>query len=343
MTGVAETGAPPAPPARKALGPDGVVPLAVLERSGLIESRHSGAAVLTRPDGTLALELGDGDADVWGRSSLKPFQALAALRAGAPLDGEELVLATASHAGTPAHIAVVERVLDAAGAVADDLRCPHDWPLDRRAMLDAHAAGHGTRRIAMNCSGKHAAFLLACRVNGFSTGDYLDRQHPMQLLVAETIADYTGQIPDRVGVDGCGAPVFATGLTALARGIGRIAGARERGDDPLAATLAGAILDHPWAIDGPGRSNTVVIDRLGVIAKLGAEGVLVVGMPDGTGFAMKMLDGNLRATTTVALDILAAHGLVDPDESAAVAAETAERVLGGGQPVGGIRSIALAG
>ena len=86
------------------LHPSGVVELAVLSRSGLDESRHLGAAVVVSPDGTIARSLGDADALVYGRSSLKFFQAIAVLRSGVALDGSQLVLATASHAGTPAHL-----------------------------------------------------------------------------------------------------------------------------------------------------------------------------------------------------------------------------------------------
>ena len=71
------------------------------------------------------------------------------------------------------------------------------------------------------------------------------------------------------------------------------------------------MLANGWAIDGPGRANTVVIDRLGVFAKLGAEGVMVMAAPDGTTVALKVLDGSLRAATIVALRLLVDAGAVD--------------------------------
>ena len=63
------------------------VELALVERSGFVESRHVGVAVVLAPDGTVRDRLGDVDAPVLPRSTLKPLQALAFLAAGAPLDG----------------------------------------------------------------------------------------------------------------------------------------------------------------------------------------------------------------------------------------------------------------
>ena len=321
-------------PLRRPLDRDGVVELALLERAGLIESRHLGAAVVTDPDGGVLRELGNGTADIYGRSSLKPFQAIAVLRGGADLDGEQLVLASASHAGTDKHVRVVREILAAAGADESHLLCPADWPLDRDASFAARVAGLGPRRVTMNCSGKHASFLLACAVNGWSPADYLDPGHPLQESVRASVEEYTGDRVGRIGIDGCGAPVFATTLRGLARGIGRVSGAPRRGGDEPASRLATAILAHPWAIDGHDRSNSIVIEELGLVAKLGAEGVLVMGAPDGTGVAIKLLDGGLRATTLVGISLLVSVGVVAPDAAAVVIARTTERVLGAGVPVG---------
>ena len=41
------------------------------------------------------------------------------------------------------------------------------------------------------------------------------------------------------------------------------------------------MLDYPWAVHGVGRENTVVMEDLGIIAKSGAEGVLVLGTDTG--------------------------------------------------------------
>ncbi|MES2093981.1 MAG: asparaginase [Actinomycetota bacterium] len=314
---------------RHPLGSAGVVELAVLSRSGLDESRHLGAAAVVSADGTIARSLGDVDALVYGRSSLKFFQAIAVLRSGVPLTGAQLVLATASHAGTAAHVRVVQELLARAGVDEDALQCPLDWPLDSAARSTASAPA----RITMNCSGKHAAFLLACAQNDWPTASYLDPEHPLQRLICATIEEFSGESVAHVGVDGCGAPVFATSLRALATAVGRVSA----GKDPAAALLTSAVLAEPWAIDGPGRANTVVIEQLGLLTKGGAEGVIVMAAPDGTAVALKMLDGGARATTLVALGLLASVGAIAVEDADRVGALTTETVLGGGLPVGAIR------
>jgi L-asparaginase II len=184
----------------------------------------------------------------------------------------------------------------------------------------------------MNCSGKHAAFLLACVDNGWSTHDYLSPEHPLQRRIRATVEEFTGHPVGHVGVDGCGAPVFAVTLRDLATAVGRVSRDRD------GARLAAAILAEPWALDGSGRQNTVVIEQLGLLAKGGAEGVIVMAAPDGTAVALKMIDGSPRATTAVALQLLASVGAIAQSEADRVADLTTEKVLGGGVPVGDIRT-----
>lgn len=317
------------------------VELAVVERSGFVESRHVGSAIVLGPDGSVARSLGAPSAPVFPRSSMKPFQAIAIMGSGVSLDGAAAVLATASHAGTPAHLSVVRGLLAQAQLPESTLKCPSDWPLDSASRDDVIRAAEHRQPIYMNCSGKHAAMLLACVVNGWPTESYLDPQHPMQQQVRDVVERLTGDKVVATGVDGCGAPVHAMALSTLARGIQRIATASDGSPFALyrnAALLKNAVLANGWAIDGPGRANTVVIDELGVFAKLGAEGVMVMAAPDGTTVALKVLDGSLRAATIVALSLLADAGAVDRSAVDAVAPKLDLAVLGGGEPVGEIRA-----
>ena len=59
--------------------------LAVATRGGMIESRHRGTVVVLSPGGDVILALGDAHRPIFARSTLKPFQAIGALKAGAPL------------------------------------------------------------------------------------------------------------------------------------------------------------------------------------------------------------------------------------------------------------------
>lgn len=317
---------------RHPLEVDGSVELAVLTRSGMPESRHIGAAAVVAADGSLLRSVGDASASIYPRSCLKPFQALTVLRSGVRLDGVQAVLATASHAGTPAHQEVVRAMLARIDATEDDLLCPPDWPYDRETARTAD----GRRRITMNCSGKHAAFLLACAENGWDEKTYDDFDHPLQQAARATVAEHVGEDIDQTGVDGCGAPVFAVTLRGLARGVAQLSRSASTDEDADAGHLVRAVLADPWALDGHGRANTTTIEELGLLAKLGAEGVMVMGTTDGVAVAVKVLDGNLRAGTLTALHLLVDEGVVERAAADRVLDRTLERITGGGVPVGGI-------
>lgn len=311
-----------------ALRPAGAVELAVLVRSGLRESSHSGVAIVLDASGEPLAEHGDADALIYPRSTMKLMQAIAVLRSGVELESEQLVLAAASHPGTPEHVRVVREILDRAGLPESALQCPADWPGDS----DARRAAADRARVTMNCSGKHASFLLACVQNGWPTETYLDPSHPLQLTIRRTVEDFTGETIEHTGIDGCGAPVHAMTLRGLATAIGWIG----RGADDESARLAEAIRRSPWALDNP--TVATLIRETGLIAKSGAEGVLVAAAEDGTAVAIKMLDGSGRATIAVALSLLEGAGILDSETVARVTEATTERILGGGIPVGEISS-----
>ena len=152
------------------------------------------------------------------------------LDSGADLAGADLALASASHSGEPMHVDRALAMLDRAGVTEDDLRCPTALPMNDAARSAVLLAGDGpadsrARRIYMNCSGKHAGMLTACVAAGWPIAGYLAADHPLQRQVAQEITRLTGEAPSAVGIDGCGAPLFAVSLLALARGFGAVNGA----------------------------------------------------------------------------------------------------------------------
>lgn len=313
------------------------VELAVVERGGFIESRHAGSAVVIGADGEISRSLGDPDSPVFGRSALKPFQALAALASGVELSAPELAVATASHAGTLQHVALVNRILERAGLTDDALQCVPAWPRDSVARYDLVREGLGPAAVYMECSGKHAAMIYACVLSGWEVEGYLDPEHPLQKHVVDTVERLTGEKIAALSIDGCGAPVMAVSLTGLARGVHRIATASETSPFPLyrkAASLRTAVLENPWAIDGAGRPDTIIAERLGVFAKHGAEGISVMAAPDGTTAAVKVLDGAPRAASITALTLLVQAGAVDEAAGRDVIDEISDDVLGGVAIVG---------
>ncbi|MFT4260702.1 asparaginase [Microbacterium sp.] len=316
------------------------VELAVVERSGFVESRHAGAAVVLSPEGEIVTRLGDADALVLPRSALKPLQAIACVTAGAPLEGAQLAVSTASHVGTDRHVALVRDLLTQGGLNEDDLGCPAAWPLDpqtRNELVREHGA---PSRIRMGCSGKHAAMLRACVATGWPVVGYLDAAHPLQVHIREVIERLAGEKIALTAVDGCGAPVHAITLTGLARAMHRIGGASERSPFALhrvSGALVRAVRENPWTIEGPGKPDTVAAEKLGVFSKYGAEGIMIMVAPNGTTVALKTLDGSSRVGALVAATLLARSGAVSEADAASFVESLPLTVHGGGADVGSIR------
>ena len=313
--------------------------LAEVIRSGFVESRHRGTVVAIAADGTFAFTAGIANAPVFPRSSNKPLQAVAMIRAGLPLDGELLALAAASHSGEDFHVQGVHDILDFAGLTEDDLKCPASLPGDeptaRRLIRESPADGPGPEsRVRYNCSGKHAAMLATCIANDWPTETYREPDHPLQVLIRRTIEDLAREPVAAVGVDGCGAPVFALTLGGLARSFRALVlaepGTPER-------KVADAMRKFPSWTSGTTRDeNKLMTEIPGLLLKAGAEGVDAFALPDGTAAALKIEDGNQRARTPVTVAVLAMLGAQPPVELATT------DVLGGGEPVGVIRATRLA-
>ena len=312
--------------------------VAEVVRSGFVEGRHRGTVVALASDGTRDLAVGDVDAAMLPRSCSKPIQALAMVRAGLDLDGELLALACASHSGEPFHLDGVRRILHGASLDESALQNPPGWPLADSAQEAAVRAGGEPSVLAMNCSGKHAAMLATCVLNGWSTHDYLAPAHPLQRAIAATLVELTGVPVEHVAVDGCGAPLLSTSLAGLARAFSLLAtsaGAEER-------RVAAAIREHPEWVSGTTRDELVLLRAVpGAIAKAGAEAGSVVALADGRSFALKISDGSARARPVVMAAALAKLGVdtepgVDTD---AVRSTGASPLLGGAEVVGEIRAV----
>jgi L-asparaginase II len=304
--------------------------LAEIVRSGLVESRHRGIAVGVDPAGEVTWSIGDPGTVIFPRSANKPIQALGMLRAGLPLDGRLLALASASHSGEPFHLDAVREILALAGLDESALQTPPAYPLDPHVHADYLRAGGRRAPICMDCSGKHAAMILTCVTNEWTIDDYLHLEHPLQREITATFTELTDGPPTVVGVDGCGAPLLATSLQQLARAIGRIV---QSPDGSLGARLVEAMTAHPEYVSGTTRAERqLMLAFPGLVAKSGAESVFVVGRPDGSGYAIKIEDGADRPLYAVMGRALELAGLDAP------VLHERPQVLGGGESVGEVRT-----
>jgi L-asparaginase II len=300
-------------------------------RGELAESVHHGTVVGLDADGAAALTIGAPDAVTFPRSSNKPLQALAMVRAGLDLDGELLALACASHSGEDFHLDGVREILRRAGLTEADLQTPPDFPLSEDAKRAKLAAGLGPQPLFMNCSGKHAAMLLTCVRNGWPTATYRDPAHPLQQLIASTIEELTGEPIGAASVDGCGAPLYGFSLRGLATAFRTLATAKESTDE---RRVADAMNAFPQWVGGTGRDVTALMRALpGSVCKDGAEGVHAIALADGRAVTLKIADGASRARPVVLVAALRGLGVSEP----ALDAIGEVAVLGHGEPVGSIR------
>ena len=296
--------------------------LAEVVRSGVVESVHAGHFVALNSDGSILAQKGDPTLPMYSRSSLKSIQAAAMARAGLDIEARLLALVCGSHAGTQVHQDGALEILAKAGLDASALMCVMDRPLDETLRRSAEST-----RLAMNCSGKHAGMILTCHINGWPIDSYLDPSHPLQLAIAAEVEAMSGEKISHISVDGCGAPLFMFSLLGLARAIRALT----ISTDYVHQSVAQACRENPEMVSGDGRLATRMMQKLpGLFMKDGAEAVNAASLPDGCAFALKISDGNARATPAVTQAILKLFG-VD-------AHEVPEPVYGGGKNIGSIRA-----
>jgi L-asparaginase II len=297
-------------------------------RSGLAESFEDVDAVAIDADGSVLFVSGDAELPMYYRSSMKPFQALAARRAGLDLPPEHLAVSCASHGGFPVHIAIVRSILADAGLNTSDLGCATDRPLDSVADRILAASGHTVRESVLhNCSGKHAGWLAACVTAGWDTKSYLDTDHPLQRSIVDVLHEYSKVDPEPVGVDGCGAPTLRGTITGLATAFQRL------GSDPEIARIASAMARFgPLVTDNMRPSGRISLQWGGPV-KSGAEGSIALAR-QGVGIAAKSRTGNQTAAAAAALEVADRLGMLTEAMNTALEDVRTPKVVGGGRPVG---------
>jgi L-asparaginase II len=297
--------------------------LVEITRGPLVESVHRGAVAIADAKGTLVFALGETEAVVYPRSSLKPIQALPLVESGAAeafgLSDAEVALACASHSGEPMHTERVAAWLARIGCTASDLACgahPSRYEPVFEAMVKRNEA---PTRIFNNCSGKHSGFLTLARHWDIATAGYETHDHPVQVAIETALCELAG-LEGRLawGVDGCAAPNFALPLSAFARALAKLA-APDGLPPPRAAAarrIVTSMMAHPELVAGTGRACTRLMQaaRGRAAVKTGAEGVFAAILPEmGLGVAVKIDDGAGRAADTAIAAILARLGIIPDD------------------------------
>jgi L-asparaginase II len=299
--------------------------LAEYVRDGVVESQHRGFLAMLNADGTIFKSLGDLETKIYPRSTVKCAQASAMVRHGLNLEQRLLALAQSSHSGAAIHMDGAREILASVGLDENALQCALDRPLgdaERRTWGDA-----APTRIAMNCSGKHAAMIATCVINKWPVDNYLDAAHSLQVAIKAELETLAGEKISVTSTDGCGAPLFLLSVIGLARAIRTITISA----DPIHKSVMDAARAFPEMVGGVGRHNTEMMQEVpGLFMKDGAEAVNVSSLSDGRTFVFKVSDGSLRAFRTIVYACLKDFGI---DTSF-----TPEKVMGGPRVIGTIRA-----
>jgi L-asparaginase II len=327
------------------------VPLIAAVRGEAAESVHYGSLAVVASSGESLHGVGDTQYPIFARSTLKPFQALPfILDGGAGRFGfstEQVALLCASHSGEPRHVAAVADMLARIGCTEADLQCGCHVPGFYAATGQTPPPDLKPSPLQNNCSGKHAGFLAWCRLHDQPIADYLDPDHPLQQTIRRTVARLAGLDEGAMpmGIDGCGAPIYALPPARLAYLYARLAGAEsDRGDDDAAlATLFTAMSAHPEMVSGRGRADLTLAQTApgDWVAKGGADGVQALGIRSrGVGVVIKIADGSARALRVATGAVISQLGLLPAGSAAPVARWHEETIYNhAGRPTGRIVAV----
>jgi L-asparaginase II len=302
-------------------------------RGPIIESRHSGHLVAVDGNGRRICSLGSPETVTFLRSSGKPFQALPVVFSGAAdrfgFSEQEVAIACGSHNGEPIHVETVRSILRKIDLPESALKCGVHEPYSIDVARDLIRRQEQPTAIQNNCSGKHAAMLALAKHLGAPTGSYDEPSNQVQQLILQTVSDFSGIPVNEVvlGIDGCGVPVFAIPVEAMALMYARMVSPPPN----IAADVRNAckriidaMINFPVMIGGTKDRLDTELIRAGagrLISKIGAEGVYTIGVlpspawPEGVGFALKVEDGDdRRARPPAVIDALRQLGVLSESD-----------------------------
>nr|WP_234488525.1 asparaginase [Oxynema sp. CENA135] len=274
-----------------------------LLREGIVESTHNVQAVVCDNRGRVLSVAGKAQTTAFIRSALKPFQALAVTTTGTlerfDLTDLDLAIICSSHRGTIEQTRQAFNILWRCDVDTSALQCP--IPPGKQSPLEH------------NCSGKHAGMLAVCKQRHFPLETYLKRNHPVQELILDKVAELL-RMPaaEFIAVrDDCGAPTYLMELGQMATLYAILAS----GDSVDMERIVRAMVAHPTMVAGPGEFDTELMSLTEgeIVSKSGAEGVQCIGrVGEGMGLSIKVLDGAKRAKYAVAIHLLKQLGWITP-------------------------------
>jgi L-asparaginase II len=283
-------------------------------RGGLLECAHYGHICIVDERGNIVGRAGNPQATVFTRSAAKPIQAIPGIRAGIKeaygLTDEEIAIMAASHRAEEIHVETLNRILEKTGLTEERLICAPSLPLDRVAKEQLLRQGGTYRRLYHNCSGKHLGVLAYCKMKGYPLEGYNHPEHPAQKEILTTLAGLAELTEAQItlGTDGCGFPVFALPLSALASAYLKLACPDLIEDASTAEAvrvITNAMNRQPLLVAGTGRVDSILLDDPNIVAKGGFKGVYAFALRrERVGITFKIQDGSEEEWGMIALSVL---------------------------------------
>lgn len=291
-------------------------------RADILECVHYGSVCVVDKEGITA-SVGDTDWTCFYRSASKPIQSLPVLIHGLDkkygLTEEETALFSGSHWGDQEHVRVLESIMDKTGLKEEQMIMLPTYPnriTEKERLLKNHMP---PRKIYHNCSGKHLGMMLLARELEGDVSEYWVRTGRTQQEILEIISMMTDvAVKDiKIGVDGCGVPVYAVPFHAIADSYLRLV-CPELIKDPVLRRAVeqnvNMIHKYPHMIAGKDVVCSVLASSEDLLGKSGAMGVYAIGIRSlGVGIAAKIMDGSHDEFAAVVQRVFEELGYVNPE------------------------------
>lgn len=269
-------------------------------RNGLTEEEHFGFIVHTDKIKILST-VGKADSEpFYLRSCAKPLQASVIIDYELDFDDKEIALACGSNAGEKCHENIARKLADKIGIKEADLNCGIHKPLSPTRQEEMILSGEKPNPFQNNCIGKHLTMLALCKKLGFDIKNYDKIEHPIQQIIKNRVNELCHINKDYpITKDGCGVPILSMPLENIVWGFLNMF------CDKKYSKIKKAILENPYIYGGETRTDTKIIQEIGLIAKVGACGLCVVINPNiEEGFIVKISDCDMKAREIVTFDYI---------------------------------------
>ena len=289
-------------------------------RGDFTESIHVAFAVIVDGEGQIVFSTGDPHYLTCIRSSLKPFQAAASVKAGAVdaagFDEKELALMCASHKGEDIHVDTALSMINKLDLNIDDFECGSHYPSDTITRHKMIRENEVATALHNNCSGKHAGMLALAKHLRAETKGYINKRHLVQRTILKYVAELSGESDIPTETDGCSAPTPFMTIKMIAELFQSLASCKR----PELKKVYDAMVAYPELVGGTNHFDSMFISALDGrgVTKVGGESVRGISLNTEKygpiGVSIKILDGSFRAMPLAVMKLLEHLELLSEDE-----------------------------